>query len=1799
MSRPSFDRVMPSRSRSRSLLARALGFFVGAAALALGFAGAAGAQLHPGIERGFAADRLYQFGDLESINPLNGNLVLRIPIGGEYPAGGSLAYNFTLSYNAKLWDFREVFVGGDPYNEAVPNQQSNAGFGWMMHLGRLIPPTDPWNPGGGTWVYESPDGGTHSFLTTLHGEADTAPGEATTFYTRDSTYLRMRDLGGGLREVDFPDGSIQQFAADGKLIQIRDRFNNLISVTYPSATLTRFTDAYGRVQNVVLRAFTYDGATKYMVDRVELTAFGTQTSTYTFGYTSMVVGRGDSCLFRPNPNSSSTVTLPMLTSITLPDGSTYQMRYYTDNPDLSCREGVISALTLPTLGKMEWSYQVFRLPAEGCSPLGYNRSPGVKTKIHKDAAGVELGRWEYTQTLSQPPPYDISICFEGFNPPPEESKTTVVSPLKDKTHYYFSVWPNLDNTPTGFTSAELGLPFTRFQSSGGRFLSTQTEDCDAAGANCVLKRSTYVSYEMDPIAPLGYLGSINRNRRLAGDRTVYHDDGGVISENTYSSFDGLGHYRQGASGGTFGAGDVRTVFTNYNPGVGTFPSAFTMLATTAPWVLGTSTYEDVSEGGVTARVETCFDAATGFLRRSRTLKNGTVASSTDVVSLFTPDARGHVAREQHYGGDVQAVGTGALCTFGLPATDQFRLDHTYQNGSLATSRWVDGAGTALSFTSVQRTIDLRTGMVASSTDAAGLTTDYEYDAMGRLTWSKPASGHGGWTESVYTRATGATALATLQIRRRGNGSKTAAVLAESLARFDGFGRLWREEELMPAGVWAVRETLYNALGWRASVSEIQTGNPNRRSEFLNYDPFGRPGIIRPADGSGHDVTLTYAGARSITSTFKVGTTFNAGTGNVDKTTVTTIGEFDRQGRTWKVTEPGGPNGELVTTRYEYDVGSRLSRVCALPVSGVCGQERIFTYDRRGFLTSERLPEKGAAGNGTVSYSGYNALGKTGRTIDGPSDLTYNYDRAGRLTLIRETGGTQRPLKDYVYGTTSAGGNWKNGQLEKASRYNYRLLGTIEYTGKLEEIYTYAGSDGRISRRDTNFLINGTLSDSFFQTFTYTPLGEHASLGYPQCVGCNAPAARTVSFTNTNGRLTAVPGFASAITYHPNGLYNQITHANGVVVTQANDPNSMLRPASINARLGTTTLWNTGTYSYDGAGNVLKMGTAWFEYWKGSRVKTGTLFSGATGTGTQLQQRYTYDGQGNMTSVTTQVGTATGTLRNTPTSATTNRLTAGATYDASGSMTSWNGATYKYDALGQLERMTNGTEDWVYVYTADDERVFSLKAGGTRYNRWTLRDLEGRVLREYLQVGDPAVWNVERDHVYRDGQLLAGVTPTGTVHYALDHLGSPRLVTNAAGATLAYHALYPFGEEATSPTQDTERMKFTVHERDLNATTGANPAADDLDYMHARFYNPQLARFLAADPVGGDPRVPQSWNGYSYVLNNPLRFIDPDGMVDECPSGFCETITVIAQAPGDRSFFWRIQFELQNLRYVSWSDFSFGRAASLSGQGFAAYTDGVIPFFDPLASLDLYDPDEVGMGALQVTGEVVATVVSVAGAAKTVAARAGSRAAPRIAPRACFTGQTLVLAAAGLVPIVDLDVGDLVWAKDERTGKVALQRVQGTVQREVGELVVLGLGGESVETTAEHPMWVVGRGWLPAGKLVVGDALLSRDGTVQPLASLERRPGTFLVHNLEVGGYHTFFVSSDEVLVHNKAMPRKPGSQGKFKGSDALRRENKVVRDVSKKLKLSKDQQRQLHDEISGQGLDYHGILDAAKGMFGQ
>jgi RHS repeat-associated protein len=128
------------------------------------------------------------------------------------------------------------------------------------------------------------------------------------------------------------------------------------------------------------------------------------------------------------------------------------------------------------------------------------------------------------------------------------------------------------------------------------------------------------------------------------------------------------------------------------------------------------------------------------------------------------------------------------------------------------------------------------------------------------------------------------------------------------------------------------------------------------------------------------------------------------------------------------------------------------------------------------------------------------------------------------------------------------------------------------------------------------------------------------------------------------------------------------------------------------------------------------------------------------------------------------------------------------------------------------------------------------------------------------------------------------------YYALDAIGSVRVVFDATGAVKGRMDYAPFGEELFSglfvPTD-----RFAQLSRDAEA---------GLDYAQARMFQLRTGRFSGIDPVSGDRRDPQTWNRYAYARNNPLRGIDPSGTETQTVGVNCQIGSY--WCPGSRDIF---------------------------------------------------------------------------------------------------------------------------------------------------------------------------------------------------------------------------------------------------------------------------------------------------------
>ncbi len=104
------------------------------------------------------------------------------------------------------------------------------------------------------------------------------------------------------------------------------------------------------------------------------------------------------------------------------------------------------------------------------------------------------------------------------------------------------------------------------------------------------------------------------------------------------------------------------------------------------------------------------------------------------------------------------------------------------------------------------------------------------------------------------------------------------------------------------------------------------------------------------------------------------------------------------------------------------------------------------------------------------------------------------------------------------------------------------------------------------------------------------------------------------------------------------------------------------------------------------------------------------------------------------------------------------------------------------------------------------------------------------------------------------------------YYHSDHLGSSSVITDASGQQVSHYEYTPYGTTATIEGTDTAKHKFTGKELD---STG-------LYFYGARYYDPEIGRFISADTIVQAPYDPQSLNRYSYCRNNPINYVDPSG-----------------------------------------------------------------------------------------------------------------------------------------------------------------------------------------------------------------------------------------------------------------------------------------------------------------------------------
>jgi RHS repeat-associated protein len=816
----------------------------------------------------------------------------------------------------------------------------------------------------------------------------------------------------------------------------------------------------------------------------------------------------------------------------------------------------------------------------------------------------------------------------------------------------------------------------------------------------------------------------------------------------------------------------------------------------------------------------------------------------------------------------------------LQATMTYNAD-----GTLATV--ADGAGNVTTLSSWKRgvpqtihfpnTPESPTGAIMSSvvndsgwltavSDEMGFTTNYGYDPMGRMSQvTYPTGDTTAWASMVNTFTPVATPEYGLPAGHWKSTTQNGYGLTTTY--YDAHWRpvLVQSEDTGNSATRKFVVKRYDILGREifssypvASVSSI---NDALQGVTTTYDALGRATLVQQNSELGtltsttqyligfktkstnprlFSTTTSYQVFDSPSTDAPVSMVQDIKLSPLDQ--VTTTITRDVFGKPTAITRSGTYNSAAVsaTRNYVYDANQRLCK----------------SVNPESYAT---LVDYDAAGNIAWSADG-NAL--TGLTCNRGSVLatdktTRTYDARNRTLSVVYPGSTAGV--SYAYFADGALKTLTSGSSHWDYTYNKRRMPLTEQ------------------------LTLGTRVKTISHTYNWE--GFESFLTYP--------SGLVVPFTpNGLGQVTQAGGYATGVTYHPNGGMSVFIYGNGIVHSMVENLRQ-LPQRSLDQKPGSPSVLDD-SYDYDYNGNVAAI-TDGVIGGGGNRNMTYDGLDRLTATSAPnlawINATTSYDPLDNIRSNT--VGARTWNYSYN----TLNRLTQLATpsgtvarnigYDARGNITV-NGSAV--DAFDTANRLTTVTGKESYLYDGYGRRVQIVRLSDNKIS-YPLYSMAGQLIMDEDQRSGKTT-----DYVTLNGSLVAKRTaPIGTTTWATfyehtDSLHTPVSETDVAGTATMIKRYTPYGEPSDG--NYVQGPAFAGHVTD---------AATGLSYMQQRYYDPVLGRFLSVDPVPANTTAGGNFNRYWYGSNNPYKMIDPDGRSD-CPwyIPWCASTSRISPTESDHS-----------------------------------------------------------------------------------------------------------------------------------------------------------------------------------------------------------------------------------------------------------------------------------------------------------
>ena len=733
-----------------------------------------------------------------------------------------------------------------------------------------------------------------------------------------------------------------------------------------------------------------------------------------------------------------------------------------------------------------------------------------------------------------------------------------------------------------------------------------------------------------------------------------------------------------------------------------------------------------------------------------------------------------------------------------------------------------------------------TGEVSTGTGiTTPLTTYYTYDATHRFPvriYTSPAS-----TVQKYTYDLWGNVLT-------GQDSINTSITNTVTHTYDAWGNLIRTQA--PDGT----ETTYTR-GWNNSSSQRW---------FILKQGTSSPWVKTWYDNHGREVKTESVGPKDVAVSST--TTFNSkglASGRTDingNLTLSYSYEYDARGRITSETLPGnstvtysyGSNGRTKTvndngkqTTYTYDAMGNLKQVQGpaylnkvtykyfsnggIKSAVAAGSTWTFGYDNRGNRTSINDPDAG-----TTTYT-YDAFGReTARTDARGVVFSTNYDYLSRVTSTSASQSGNTETVTYQYGTSGTGQSRLTGKTlgNFISSYEYDQYGrlTMESNGVHSVSYQYSAS-GLVSRMtwDPN---NST---DRYVDYTYDSYGN--------CIGQSAIS------DIIQWNLTSNTGTSTTSTMR--------LHSNGTVFTKNTTLDSNGNLSSQTLLRGGVTL-GSGSYTFSAiTGNLMSRTlngtTRTFTYDNLDRLT-------AVSVNNTTEMSMSYSANGNISSKT-GIGSYQYSSNNKP--------HAVSSVDNTSGLIDTEIQSISYNLWGKVTEVNavkgNDTYKYEITYGPDQQRILTVLWKNNQlvhlitYGRdYEERYLTTHIARYYYVSGT-------------DGNAAVYVSDIDVEEKAFcidtDHLGSITALYDQYG-TKCFSASYDvWGKRTVGISSFDFDRGFTGHEH-----------IDEIDLinMNGRVYDPYLGRFLSPDAFVQAPENPQNYNRYSYCLNNPLKYTDPDG-----------------------------------------------------------------------------------------------------------------------------------------------------------------------------------------------------------------------------------------------------------------------------------------------------------------------------------